>query len=364
MADHVLVAGAGGLVGRAAMQHFAQKRVKTTAVSRRRPYATYGADFACLDLADETACAETLGGLTDITQIVFGAVYEEPWDIVGGWTRDSHVKRNALMLRNTVEAVDRASSRLRNVVVLQGPKAYGVHVRPMRPGAREDRDETRDIPNFYWEQLDYIRDKQIGKAWGWTVIRPALVIGMSAASALNLIAAVGVYGALLRDKGLPLAYPGGPGMRPMEATDTELMAHVFDWAGRTDAAQNQTFNVTNGEQFDLRDQWPGIAAALGMEIGPEAPQSLAEELPKFSADWDRVRAKHGLIAGGMDAFLSGSPQLADFVLAGKATGEPRASSAMSCIKIRQAGFNETLYSDAMFAKWFARYQADGLLPRP
>jgi hypothetical protein len=36
---------------------------------------------------------------------------------------------------------------------------------------------------------------------------------------------------------------------------------------------------------------------------------------------------------------------------------------MSSIKIRRAGFNDTLYSDEMFAKWFARYQAERLLPR-
>jgi hypothetical protein len=35
---------------------------------------------------------------------------------------------------------------------------------------------------------------------------------------------------------------------------------------------------------------------------------------------------------------------------------------MSSIKIRQAGFLETLYTDAMFRKWFARYRQDRLLP--
>jgi hypothetical protein len=35
---------------------------------------------------------------------------------------------------------------------------------------------------------------------------------------------------------------------------------------------------------------------------------------------------------------------------------------MSTMKIRRAGFNATLYTDEMFRKWFARYQADRLLP--
>ena len=50
--EHVLITGASGLVGRSAMQHFAEKGVKTTAVSRRKPVHTYGADWRSVDLAD------------------------------------------------------------------------------------------------------------------------------------------------------------------------------------------------------------------------------------------------------------------------------------------------------------------------
>ena len=128
MAEHVLITGAGGLVGRSAMQHFAEKGVKTTAVSRRRPPRTYGATHLAVDLADAAACETALGGLADVTQLIFAAVYEEP-ALVAGWTAPSHVERNALMLRNTLEVVDRASPALRNATILQGPKAYGVHVR-------------------------------------------------------------------------------------------------------------------------------------------------------------------------------------------------------------------------------------------
>ena len=35
---------------------------------------------------------------------------------------------------------------------------------------------------------------------------------------------------------------------------------------------------------------------------------------------------------------------------------------MSSIKIRRAGFDETLYTDDMLRKWFRRYQDDRLLP--
>jgi nucleoside-diphosphate-sugar epimerase len=361
MAEHVLVTGASGLVGRAAMEHFAREGVKTTAVSRRAPFDSYGATHLSVDLADETACAQAFGGLTDITQIVFAALHEEP-DLVAGWLREGHVKRNGAMLRNTLEVVDRASPALRNVVILQGPKAYGVHVGRMRLGAREDRDETYDVPNFYWEQETYLKTRQTGRPWGWTVIRPALVVGLCVGGAMNLIAAIGVYAALLKEKGLPLAWPGGVG-GALEATDTELMARAFDWAARAETARNQTFNLTNGELFSLKDQWPTIAASLGMAVGPDRPTCLEEELRDAGADWDAIRARYDLRAPALDAFIGQSFQFADFVF-GRANTQPVAPSAMSSIKIRQAGFNDSLYIDDMLTKWFARYQQDRLLPPP
>ena len=141
------------------------------------------------------------------------------------------------------------------------------------------------------------------------------------------------------------------------------MAQCFDWAAHTEAARNQTFNVTNGELCSFREQWPVIAQAVGIEVGPDTPLSLAETLPDMAAEWDAIRARHGLVSGDLASFVGSSAQLADVVLAPRLE-TPRPSTPMSTIKIRRAGFNGTLYSDEMFAKWFARHQADRLLPSP
>jgi nucleoside-diphosphate-sugar epimerase len=356
---HILITGASGLVGRAAMEHFARGGYRVTAVSRRRPFDTYGATWHSVDLADEAACRDTFGGMGGVTQIVFAALHEEP-ELVAGWTQQKHVDRNGAMLRNTLEPVAKTAKGLKNVTILQGPKAYGVHVKPLRPGAREDRDEDRTIPNFYWAQEDYLKDRQHGQGWGWTVMRPALVVGECIGGAMNLIAALGVYAALLKAKGQPLHYPGGNGAL-LEATDTDLMAHAFEWAGSSDAAQNQTFNLTNGELFSLKDQWPVIAECLGMAVGDDIPLGFEDELPREAAAWDRIRSDANLIAPDMAAYLGQSLQFADFVLARTYKG-PVSASSVSSIKIRQAGFNDCLYTDAMLRKWFARYQADLLLP--
>lgn len=43
------------------------------------------------------------------------------------------------MLRNLMEVLEPAAPSLNHVVLLQGTKAYGVHVRPLKVPAREGR---------------------------------------------------------------------------------------------------------------------------------------------------------------------------------------------------------------------------------
>jgi hypothetical protein len=58
------------------------------------------------------------------------------------------------------------------VALLQGTKAYGVHVRPPTVPARENRSRCKQ-PNFI-NQERYLRDAQKGKAWAWSILRPVL----------------------------------------------------------------------------------------------------------------------------------------------------------------------------------------------
>src|SRR6185369_1859888 len=102
--EHVLITGATGVVGRAAVEHFAHAGYRTTAISRRTPFNLYGAEFLPVDLADRAACEAAFGGITDCTRIVFAAVEDQP-DLVAGWLDQEHVDRNGLMLRNMVDVV-------------------------------------------------------------------------------------------------------------------------------------------------------------------------------------------------------------------------------------------------------------------
>jgi nucleoside-diphosphate-sugar epimerase len=359
----VLVAGASGLVGYAAMKHFAQRGdCDVIAVSRRRPASTFGAKFVGVDLCDRVACAERFGAMTGVTHVVFAALHEMP-SLVTGWREAEQIETNDAMLRNLLAPLLKAAPGLRHVTLLQGTKAYGVHVRPLKVPAREDRDEMREVPNFYWNQEVYLKARAADHGFAWTIFRPQLIFGESIGSAMNLIPAIGAYAAILKDRGEPLHYPGARGANVLEAVDADLIARGIDWAGETEAARDQAFNITNGDVMVWENVWPAIAAALGMEAGEARPLSMGEEMPQHAEDWERIRATHRLAAPPLMEFVGRSFQYADFAM-GYGFDGTLPPALVSTVKIRQAGFGEAMDTEAMFAKWFRQFQATGLLPRP
>jgi len=356
----VLVAGASGLVGYAAMRHFAaEPGTEVVALSRRPPDGAHGARFLALDLGDEAACARLVPELADTTHLVYAALHERP-NLVAGWREAEQIRINDRMLRNLLEPLDRVARGLRHVSLLQGTKAYGVHVRPLTVPAREGRSELREQANFYWQQESYLRAAQQGRPWHWTIFRPVLIVGRSLGSAMNVIPALGVYAALLREKGQPLDFPGGA-PRVAEAVDADLLARAIAWGGEAAAAENEVFNVTNGDVFVWPNIWPAIAAALGMTAGEHRPLSLEKHLVEREADWDAIRAKYRLRAPDLKSFVGLSLQYADYTM-GFGRTEPGPPAHVSTIKLRRAGFHEVMDTEDMFQKWFRVFQEQRLLP--
>ena len=351
----ILIAGATGLVGYAALKHFARySGSQVIAVSRRAPRELFGARHIPLDLTDVARCQAAASELTGVTHLVYAALFERP-GLVEGWRDQQQIETNDRMLRNLLEPLIAAAPDLRHVTLLQGTKAYGVHVRPMQVPAREGRSEMREQPNFYWAQEDYLRERQKGASWHWTILRPVLIIGEAIGGAMNLIPALGVHAALMRRQSDVLPYPGGP-PRISQAVDADLLARAIAWAGQSPKARNETFNVTNGDVFVWQNIWPAIAEANGMRAGDAVPFALSSLLD--DKGWDEIRARHRLLAPEMRDFVGLSLEYADYQMRG---GAP---SFVSTVKINQAGFTETMDTEVMFRKWFRLFQRTRLLPLP
>jgi nucleoside-diphosphate-sugar epimerase len=365
MSGTVLVVGASGVVGRAALAHFAARPGwRVVGVSRRRPDLDVGTHLA-IDLTDRAACERVLGVQKDVTHVVYAALYEKP-GLFRGWVEPDQMQTNLAMLRNCMEPLEAAAAGLRHVSVLQGTKAYGAHVRPMRVPGRE-REPRVPHENFYWLQEDWIRARQAHKRWSFTFWRPPLVIGHAFGAPMNVLAVVGVYAAIRRELGQAFSWPGGA-CAPIDVVDARLLAAAFEWAanggeGVNPAAANETFNVTNGDVMVWRNVWGAMARAFGMEEGADEPHSLATTLPELATVWERVVARHALRAPGLREFTGDSLVYADmFFNAGRQSLPP--PSFLSTIKLRTAGFHDCLDSEDMLVSWIGELQRIRVLPPP
>jgi hypothetical protein len=244
---------------------------------------------------------------------------------------------------------------LRHVSLLQGTKAYGLHLGAMKIPGREN--EPRHIhPNFYWLQEDDLRRRQQGQAWHWTIFRPQTIFGFTLGSPMYLLGALAVYAAISRELGPALAFPGMGRAVATEITDVRLQARAIEWAGRTPAAENQTFNVTNGDVVIWEHLWPELARRFGMEVGVRHPLSLAVVMPGKEHIWKDIQRKYGLAPYSYDEIVGRSWQFADLVLGGDAP------SLLSTIKIRKAGFDDCIDTIAMLNEHLDDLESRKIIP--
>src|SRR5215470_19329724 len=128
----VVVAGATGLVGNAALRHFeGDGGVEVVALARREPRRLHGSRHVPIDRTNAAQCAQAASELRDTTHLVYAALYEAP-NLIDGWRDPQQIDINDRMLRNLMAALEPASPHLKHVALLQGTKAYGSHVRPLK----------------------------------------------------------------------------------------------------------------------------------------------------------------------------------------------------------------------------------------
>lgn len=360
----VVITGASGVVGNAALDHYLAAGWDVVAVSRRRPQTSSAREFRHLavDLRDADATAAALGSLGTVDQLIYAALFELP-GLVPGWSEDEQMRTNEAMLVNTVEGL--RTSGLRHVVLLQGTKAYGVHLMPLRIPAKERQPRVQHA-NFYWLQEDYLKGRADALGLQWTILRPQFIFGGVVGAAMNLVPIIGLYGVLCREQGRPFGFPGGPSF-VAEASDPRLIAQAATWAFDAPSAQNETFNITNGDVFTWREVWPACADAIGVELGPDDKRSMAEYLPSQEAAWNALVEKYDLQRLSLPEFLGESHHYADYSFGYEAvdrgSDHGTAPAFLSTIKLRQAGFSPVLDTEDSLPYWLGVLRDRRLLPR-
>src|ERR1700726_5028687 len=358
MSNKVLVTGASGLLGVAAIEKFLSAGWEVVGVSRRKPElpSDREIEFLTVDLRDREATRQAFEPLTDITHIAYTALHEKP-DLVAGWSSKDQIETNNAMLRNVVEPILTNANNFQHISILQGTKVYGVHLHPIPIPARE-RDARKDHENFFFDQEEYVREMGARHGFRYTALRPQLVTGPTP-GALNVLPSIGAYAAIRREKAEPFGFPGGPSF-VWEAADADLVADVMVWAAQSPQAANEAFNITNGDVFEWRNVWPALAETLGVETGPDMPTSVAAYLEENADVWDHIVAKYDLRSRNLRELIGQGDQHADFAFAYGAPEGPRAF--VSTIKLRQAGYTKPIDTEASFCNALQSLIAQKPLP--
>jgi len=344
-----LVVGAGGVIGRNLIDHLLTlPDWDVIGVSRRGGESRGRLRHVAADLLDPADSREKLGSLSEVTHLFYAAYQDRP-------TWAELVAPNLAMLKNAVEAVEPAAHGLKHVSLMQGYKVYGAHLGPFKTPARET-DAPHMPPEFNVDQQNYLEERQKGKAWTWSAIRPSVVSGFALGNPMNLAMVIAVYASISKELGIPLRFPGKPGAYHtlMEMTDAGLLAKATVWAATDERCANQAFNIANGDLFRWNEMWPKIARYFELETAPPLPMSLNVVMADKEELWNRMTEKYGL--AGYSYKEVSSWAFGDFAFSWDYDFFANGSKA------RRFGFHEYVDTEEMFMGIFDEFRRRKVIP--
>jgi nucleoside-diphosphate-sugar epimerase len=343
-----LVAGANGVIGRNLIEHLTTLGDwSTIGISRRGGQDTADVRYIGVDLLDADSTRAELSGLNDVTHLFYAAYQDRP-------TWADLVPPNLAMLVNVVDAIEPVAPGLRQVSLMQGYKVYGAHLGPFKTPARET-DAGHMPPEFNVDQQAFLEQRQQGKPWTWSAIRPSVVGGVALGNPMNLAMVIAVYASISKELGLPLRFPGKLGAYNslLEMTDSGLLAKATVWAATEDRSANQAFNIANGDLFRWSELWPEIARFFGLEVAPPLAMSLEVVMADKEPLWTTMAAKYHLTPSYAE--VSSWP-FGDFVFSWDYDVFADGSKA------RRFGFHEYVETEAMFLRIFEDLRKRKIIP--
>jgi nucleoside-diphosphate-sugar epimerase len=323
----ILLVGPYGVLGTGVVDAVSADPSWRITTAARRPVPAYRSDTAArhitVDLMDREGTIEAFSKLETVTDLVFAAYVEKP-------TMAETVEPNATMLKNTLDALAARNLPIRRIVLAGGAKSYGFSLGAFNAPAKET--EPRLIaPIHYHQQEDIVAEWAAKNGSSWTVLRPHLVMGPSLNSPMNLVTGLATYAAMSRELGLPLRFPGSrEGWNTLQdTTDAELFGRATLWALGEDKAQNEIFNVSNGDVYRWRQLWKELAVFYNIPVAEPLAMSTVSEMSEKTPLWNAMVARYGLHATPYEQIANWS--FVDWML------NFREETILSSIKIRRGG---------------------------
>ncbi|MBW6530006.1 SDR family oxidoreductase [Sphingomonas sp. RRHST34] len=353
MAKTALVVGASGIVGGATAALLVEQGWTVHGLARRA-IDLPGVTPVAVDLRDAAATRAAIGTLAP------DAVFITTW--LRQDSEAENIRVNSAMVRHLLDALP-APTAPRHIALVTGLKhylgpfeAYGKGTLPQTP-FREEQGRL-DVENFYYAQEDELFAAAARDGFSWSVHRPHTVIGKAVGNAMNMGTTLAVYATLCRELGRPFTFPGSAaqwsGLTDM--TDAGLLARHLLWAAETEAAQDEAFNVVNGDLFRWQWMWERIAGWFDVAAAPfdgivrPLEQQMAEDAPL----WRELALREGLAEPELERLASPWHTDADL-------GRPiEVVTDMS--KSRRLGFTAYQPTDDAFFALFERLRSERLIP--
>jgi nucleoside-diphosphate-sugar epimerase len=342
MSNIALVAGAGGIIGKALMEEIGRAPDwHGLALSRSR-------GDVVADLGDAQATRAALAEVRGISHVFYAA-----YGPGGGLAEED--RRNSAMLANLLDALQESGQPVQRVVLYQGAKVYGVHLGPVTTPFYEDENPRPIGPNFYFTQERELQRRHAAGGPEWTILRPDVVVGDAAGNAMNIATVIGAYAALSVADGAAFRFPGSRKTYDdclAQVTDAHALARASLWAATADAASGQAFNYVH-PPFRWRRVWERIASHFGLETGEPIPFPLAAHMPALKPLWDRLSAV--LVQTDLEKAVGWG--FGDFIFG------TEADVISDMTKIRLAGFHGDSDPVDALIRAIERQQAAGVIPR-
>lgn len=300
-----LVVGATGITGSNLVSTLIEKKWTVFGLSRYPKNDIKELIPIAADLLDKNSLDRALKNISP-THIFFTTWMRRDTEI-------ENIKINSSMIRNLLDVLA-VKKTIQHVSLVTGLKHYlgpfeayvESGILPETP-LREEMGRL-DLPNFYYAQEDEIYKAASRDGFTWNIHRPHTVIGKTIGNAMNMGTTLAVYASICKKEGLPLIWPGSEAQWNgiSDVTDAKVLAEQIIWASTTPKAQNEAFNITNGDVFRWKWLWPKIAEwfEIDFEGYNETIKPLEAILNTKKSSWEEIVKENKLLEKNLDSLAS------------------------------------------------------------
>lgn len=350
-----LVVGATGITGSNLALKLLEEQWAVYGLSRNQKKDIEGIVPIAADLLDEESLTIALKNVSP-THVFFTTWMRND-------TEEENIRINSAMIRNLLHVLS-FKKTVQHVSLVTGLKHYlGPFDAYAKAGTLPEtplREENPrlNLPNFYYAQEDEVYKAASRDGFTWNVHRPHTVIGKAIGNAMNMGTTLAVYASICKKEGLPLIWPGSEeqwnGLS--DVTDVKILAEQILWAATATQAQNEAFNITNGDVFRWKWLWPKIAQWFEIDYAGYTGtiKPLERLLSKKQSIWTEIVRENKLVENDLSKLASAWHTDLDL-------GRPlEVMTDMS--KSRQLGFLVYKSTKESFFELFSQLRDDQIIP--